>query len=211
MEQHFKLNQELEQVKYGVWVDGQFIWLDQENWVYEANDNQKQTYTNKSINLSITLQENYDEAAVLQEMKIHNLSSDKRIIKLFCSQIFSKQLSNRVSFFAPILQAIVHSYNDHYFLVNGMFQRRGIVQYCTDFQESRSLNNGKISLQPFSSRSSTSIFSLEGEMDANEELEAFFWLCTGNDESDVLKNNSFMQVNISMLNNNERNIRSYLA
>ncbi|UTW69924.1 hypothetical protein KHA80_03370 [Anaerobacillus sp. HL2] len=49
-EQQFEFNQEIEKVKYGVWADGHFIWLiDQENWVYETSHNEKHIYTKKIL------------------------------------------------------------------------------------------------------------------------------------------------------------------
>ncbi|OIJ16740.1 hypothetical protein BKP37_05810 [Anaerobacillus alkalilacustris] len=186
-------NEEIEIVKYGVWIDGHFTWLDSWSCQYKED---KIIYENNNMNLIISLQVIYREKTILQEMTFRNLNCDTRQIKVFCNPLFSKKNDKKITFFAPILQAMVHNVDGYYFLLNGRLKRRGIVQYCTNFDETDCLQNGTIFMQPFSLRSSKSIYSLEGEMDAKEEIKVYFWQCSGSSKYEIMKKNRFIQLNL---------------
>ncbi|WNF37763.1 hypothetical protein RJD24_04725 [Bacillaceae bacterium IKA-2] len=190
-------NNELKSVKYGVWVDGIFSWLDSEKWVCDSDKlSSKRNFTNENLKLSITFQPKFLATNTLQEVTIANLKAEKRNLKFFCSQTFTERGSEGLTFYAPSISAIVHSYDNTYLLVNGMLKKQGIVQYCTDFQDPCSLEDGTMLMQPFSSKRSVNIFSLEGEIQAKEKTNAYFWLCKGLDEKNVQQTNAFIKLQL---------------
>lgn len=206
MDQIMNFNNELKSVKYGVWVDGMFSWLDSENWICNSSKFTKQrNFTNENLKLSITFQAKFLETNILQEVIITNLEAAKRNFKFFFSQTFTERGSGGLTFYAPSISAIVHSYDDTYLLVNGMLKKQGIVQYCTDFQDPCSLEDGTMLMQPFSSKRSVNIFSLEGEIQAKEKANAYFWLCKGIDANNVQQNNTFIRLQLLTASDNETN------
>jgi hypothetical protein len=179
----------VDKVKYGLWIDNNFSWLNS-SW------NEQQLFINKSVDLTITLEANCYEGLIVQKMTVKNLLNVNRKIKLFFSQGNKNKINDGVTFFAPTLQAIVRGQNNQFLLINGMFQQRGIVQYSTNGNENHLLNEGKISFQPFSANPSSSIFSLEGDIGANQEHIAYFWICLGS-EDEVIKSNASVQLNLT--------------
>ncbi|MFN7251213.1 MAG: hypothetical protein ACK4M9_10515 [Anaerobacillus sp.] len=204
---------ELSDLKLGVWIDGLFTWLDEDGWVYDKTkvNEQIKVFTNVALNLSVTIKSNFYEETLLQVMTIQNGLHKERDIKLFFCQELMETKEESISFYAPSAQAIVRSYQKKLLLLNGKLKNRGIVQYSTDFEDQCSLREGYVMLQPFSISSQVSIFSIEGEIKANEKVNAYFWLCIGNDEEDVLRNNAVTQLNLSCLVNNETECLSRLG
>lgn len=206
MKQILNFNNELKSVKYGLWVDGMFSWLNSENWTNDYHKlTKKQIFTNDNLKLSIIFDTKTIETSILQEVMIINLKSEKRKLKLFISQTYANKDSEGITFYAPSIKAIVHSFNDTYLLVNGMLNRRGIVQYCTDFKEPCYLDDGLMMIQPLSSKNSVSIFSLEGEIEAEEKINAYFWLCKGFDINDLQKNNIFIKFHLMSIFDSKAN------
>ncbi|QOY36137.1 hypothetical protein AWH56_000080 [Anaerobacillus isosaccharinicus] len=194
-------NKEQCKLKYGVWVDGFFTWLDRDGWICETNgSNQQKVFTNHRINLSITILPMFYGETMLQVITIQNSYDKNREIRLFFTQDLMEFAEESITFYAPSVQAIVRSYNDHYLLLNGVMNNRGIVQYCTDFDEFCPLNEGIVMMQPFSQCSEVSIISLEGEIEANQRIEAYFWICEGKNENEVLNSNTITQLNLPLVN-----------
>lgn len=190
-------NNELKSVKYGVWVDGIFAWVNSENWICEISDlTKKRHFRSEDLKLSITFQPKLLKENILQEVIITNLKAEKRNLKFFFSQTFTERDCEGLTFYAPSISAIVHSYDDTYLLVNGMLKKQGIVQYCTDFQDPCSLEDGTMLMQPFSSKRSVNIFSLEGEIEAKEKANAYFWMCKGMDANNVQENNKIIKLQL---------------
>jgi hypothetical protein len=204
---------ELSDLKLGVWIDGFFTWLDEDGWVCEETDINKQikVFTNVALNLSITIKSSFYEETMLQVMTIQNGLQKERNFKLFFCQDLKETAEESISFFAPSAQAIVRSYQKKLLLLNGKLNNRGIVQYSTNFEEQCSLREGFVMLQPFSISSQVSIFSIEGKIKANEIVNAYFWLCIGNDEEDVLRKNAVTQLNLPFLVNDETECLSRLG
>jgi hypothetical protein len=204
---------ELSNLKLGVWIDGLFTWLDEDGWMYDKTkiNEQIKVFTNVTLNLSITINSNFYEETLLQVMTIQNGLHKERDIKLFFCQDLMETTEESISFYAPSAQAIVRSYQKKLLLLNGKLKNRGIVQYSTDFKDQCSLREGYVMLQPFSISSQVSIFSIEGEIKANEKVDAYFWLCIGNDEEDVLRNNAVTQLNLPCIVNNETECLSRLG
>lgn len=193
-------NEELSKVKYGVWVDGFFSWLDGDGWICESiGSNQQKVFTNHEINLSLTILPMFYGDTMLQVITIQNSNDRNREIRLFFTQDLMEFAEDSITFYAPSVQAIVRSYNDRYLLLNGVMKNRGIVQYCTDFEEC-SLNEGIVMMQPFSQCSEVSIISLEGEIEANQRIEAYFWMCKGKNEDEVLNSNTITELNLPLVN-----------
>ncbi len=204
MKQRYCLHEEINEVKYGVWVDGTFTWLESENWLHSKNvkKNETEIFINSNENLSITVERKYYNRTMLQDITINNLMNKQRDIKLFISQNFTNKADDSVTFYAPSAQAMVRSYKDQYLLLNGVLNKRGIVQYCTDFDVCDGLKDGQLMIQPFSYGDSMSIFSLEGTIEANEKMNAYFWLCNGSNDSDIINENLWMQLNVVHCINN---------
>ncbi len=198
MKQKCCLNQAINTVKYGVWIDGHFSWVDSENWICIDKNEEKhrQIFKNKTEKLSIIFESNVDVRTILQNITLVNLSKEKRTVKLFISQQISYEMNDAVTFFAPSAEAIVRSYKGQYLLLNGLLNKRGIIQYCTDYNFNDSLNDGQLKIHPFSYGTSIPVFSLEGTIEANDEVNAYFWLCTGCNENEIINDNLLLQLNL---------------
>lgn len=195
MKENFQI--ELRKLTYGLWVDGQFTWLDDEGWFVEMNDEEHMELNHEELGVSVTIKTRVYNEGMIQSFSIKNMNScSHREVKLFLTQNLMENADESVSFFAPSIQAVVRSYNGHYLLINGMMDQRGIVQYSTDFEVCDLLTKGIVLLQPFSLSSERSIISIEGGLMEDNTLEGYFWLCKGADEVEVMKNNSLVQLHL---------------
>lgn len=200
----FKSN--LNFLNYGIWVDGNFSWLNQNTTLdnLEQKDQSRLTLTENIHDLSIEIHTRFIcEKKIFQTFNISNRQKRKRNIKIFIKHNFNNQDMNEVTFYAPSVQAIIRSIGKEYLLMNGILNGRGIVQYCTDYQECSSLENGLMMNLPFSTGNSISIFSLEGEIDSDGKLNGHYWLCRADNEGEVMKSNSFIQHNYAVDINEE--------
>ncbi|RXI99449.1 hypothetical protein DS745_14595 [Anaerobacillus alkaliphilus] len=190
-----KYRHELRKLTYGIWIDGNFTWLNDKGWMIETKSEEHIELTHHELSIEVTMKTKVYNEGTIQYFLIKNLSSNKdREIKLFLRQNLMENADESITFYAPCIQAIVRSYNDQYLLLNGLMNNRGIVQYCTDFTECDLSAEGIVLLQPFSLSSEESILSIEGTIKENENIEGYFWLCTGGDEEEVIKNNSIIQL-----------------
>lgn len=189
----------LSNIEFGIWIDGLFCWINPDDWNYEVNHNKEgeQTWISRSLNLSVTLTISQYEGAILQTCTLQNMLPKQRQIKLFLNQKLTNH-HDSITFYAPSIQAIVCSFDDHYLLLNGLLKERGIVQYCTDFADCSLIEEGFVAIQPFSLNSEKSIISLEAELTDYEKVDAYFWLCTGENEEEIVNNNELTKVAIPL-------------
>ncbi|MCT8139728.1 hypothetical protein H1D32_19675 [Anaerobacillus sp. CMMVII] len=190
-------------LKYGIWIDGEFSWLDDASWSTETSN-----FFNETMQLSVLIEPCTYEGTMVHVISIRNYLSKNREIKLFFNQSPNESSEEGVTFYAPAVSALVRSFGEDYFLMNGQMGNRGIVQYCANFKQPSSIAEGHVLSQPFSSGGTmSSVISLEGEIKANEESVAYLWMCHGTEEQ-VLTNNSLTQLNISFIKNNKTQVCS---
>lgn len=96
--------------KIGVWVDGEFSWLDDGSWQVEVDFEtdaliSNVSFTNNRLNIAITSKDfiDSDNNALVRRFLINNLSESNKEVRLFLHQVF--QISRRgradTAFYVP--------------------------------------------------------------------------------------------------------------
>ncbi len=114
--------------RIGVWVDGQFSWLDDGSWSVKIAYKPETMVgylvcKNENLQLSIVMEDCvYNEANVfLRQVDVYNHQDQVRNVRVFFHQVFmiAENKKRNTAFFDPTHNAIVHYRGRRLFIVNG--------------------------------------------------------------------------------------------
>ncbi len=186
----------------GVWVDGQFSWLDAAEWQREMKYQSETlvtlvTLTNARLQLSLIFKDSVDFARPIfqRHVEIINQASTSRNVRLFFHydwHIGGSADGNTV-FFYPPLKSLVAYKERTYFLMNGQVvqdghSQEGITSWATGVKEFngeqgtwRDAEDGELSGNPIAQGSvdGTISFSIP-HIGAGASGEVYHWLAVGN-------------------------------
>lgn len=112
----------------GFWVDGQFSWLDEPNWIktWDYLDDTivtRCTATHEALGLSLTISDavHYREPLYLKRVAIRNIRSSPRSLKVFFANDFNIDESDigDTALFDPDLRAVYHYKRNRCFVIDG--------------------------------------------------------------------------------------------
>ncbi|RBW70549.1 glycoside hydrolase family 15 protein [Bacillus taeanensis] len=194
--------------RIGVWIDGVFSWLQSGDWQIDLNYHTDALVTcskayNKRLNVTLIVEEgvHQQEMILLRKFTVKNHEQKARKVRLFFHHdltIYESEVGD-TAYFAPKNQAMVHYKRNRYFLFNGLFNKKSIVQYTTGvkrFQSAegtwRDAEDGQLHFHPISQGSVDSTFSLEAVVDAQEEKSAYYWMTVGKTKHEVESLNEYV-------------------
>jgi oligosaccharide amylase len=194
--------------RIGVWIEGAFSWLQSGEWQIDLNYHTDALVThskayNKRLNVTIIVEEgvHQQEMILVRKFTVKNHEQNARKVRLFFHHdltIYESEVGD-TAYFAPKNQAIVHYKRNRYFLFNGLFNEKSIVQYTTGvkrFQSAegtwRDAEDGELHFHPISQGSVDSTFSLEALLDAGEEKSAYYWMSVGKTKGEVENLNDYV-------------------
>ncbi len=182
--------------KIGVWVDGEFAWLDNGEWAIDfisANT----THTDfKMIAINEKLQvrlefcdEVYNEKNIfLREVKVINLSITKKEVRLFFNQQFEIYESYRgdTSYYDPNRNIILHYKGRRVFLINAYnfhtqkyFDQYGVGLFGIEGREGtyKDAEDGTLEGNAIEHGLTDSVIGLTINLEANAENTIYYWMC----------------------------------
>ena len=186
-------------IRMGVWVDGQFAWLDAPAWRkslrYEPN-----TLVTRAVcehdGLGVTLVVSdcvaHHADILLRRVDVtsHRAGSDnkRRDIRLFYSHDFNLSETDigDTAFYYPACDALVHYKRDVYILLGGVAGGSGLFQYTTGIKGFggaegtwRDAEDGWLTMNPVEQGSVDSTLSLRAFAQAGETVTFRAWTCVG--------------------------------
>ena len=186
--------------RIGVWVDGQFSWLD-DTWAVEIGYRPGTLTTDACASngrLGIALRFNDtvhpDLNVFLRRITVENLHAVEREIKVFLHhdfRVYETEIGDTV-FYHPFTNSMIHFKRDCWILMSGRAQNEGIHEYTTGIKEFggaegtwRDAEDGILSGHPIDQGSvdSTISFRLRVPGDGRETLHC--WIALGRSLEEV--------------------------
>ncbi len=187
--------------KIGVWVEGDFSWLNDESWVFDA-DYQTDALASKirAMNKKLAIELDfldlvYNEKDVfIRKIAVKNLSKKKRTVKIFFNQqfqIYENRYGN-TAYYAPAENAIVHYKGKRTFLVTGRvggksFDDYSIGLFNTEGKEGtwKDAEDGLLSKNTIEHGSVDSTVCFTKTPDAEGTFHVTYWIVAGKTLKDV--------------------------
>ncbi len=195
----------------GVWVSGQFAWLDAPEWQRELRYDQETlvthvTLTHPGLQIQLCFNDTVDfyRAIFLRHVVVINQADRTREVRLFFHydwHIWNDSDGNTV-FYYPTVQALVAYKERAYFLMNGQTHsegqaRNGISSWACGIKEFngaqgtwRDAEDGDLGRNPIAQGSVDGTLALYlAPLDAHATGEAYHWLTIGRDLPEVVELN----------------------
>ncbi len=179
--------------KIGVWVDGEFSWIDDGSWEVRINywsDTMVSAIEAINHNLKIKLgfkDAVYNETDIfLREVTVYNLGDKKRRIKVFFNQKFEiyESLRGDTAYFDPVRHVIIHYKGRRVFLINAVsdidsFDDFSIGNFNIEGKEGtfKDAEDGILSKNPIEHGLVDSVVSFSCDVDKDDSKKIYYWLC----------------------------------
>jgi len=181
--------------RIGVWVGGQFAWLDDPAWErslgYRPDTLVTQVlarHAGLGLELEISDAVHYRDPLFLRRVLVRNLADAGREVRLFFSQDFSLQETEvgDTALYDPDLGVLFHYKRDSYLLCSGMAGEGSIHQYACGkkrFQGAqgtwRDAEDGVLGGNPIAQGSVDSVIGLTLLVPPNAAATAWYWIVAG--------------------------------
>jgi glucoamylase len=194
---------------FGVWVDGQFSWIDNAEWQRELAYEEDTLVTdvklsNERLRLRLRCHDavDFDRDVYLRRIDVENCSPEDREVRLYFHQnfhIMGTEVGD-TAYFDPHHRALVHYKGKRWFMCNVALsdvQRDGFDGYATGTKEVdgregtwRDAEDGRLEGNPIAQGSVDSTGEFKLPMKANEVGTVYYWICCGERYPDVEHDNA---------------------
>ncbi|WP_020616830.1 glycoside hydrolase family 15 protein [Paenibacillus daejeonensis] len=195
--------------RFGVWVDGSFSWLDDQEWHISLGYIEDSLVTNvtaKNDRLGLELQLNdgihQRETIYIKRVVVRNLRQDQREVRLFFHQdlmIEGNEVGDTAAYY-PENHTLFHYKRASYFMFNGFSEESGIHQYSTGIKRFgsaegtwRDAEDGVLMGNSISQGSVDSTISFRTVVPAGGERTIYYWMSIGKDLTEVKRLNQYVQ------------------
>lgn len=188
-------------IRMGIWVDGQFAWLEHPAWTKRMEyieDTLTTSITCEHPELAIRLTMNdtvfHNRCLYIKRIEVHNLIKRPREVRLFFSHdlcIMESDIGD-TAFYYPNACAVVHYKLNHYFLISGIDSNGGISQYTTGIKGFghyegtwRDAEDGWLASNPIQQGSVDSTIGLHVQLEPQENQVLWYWIACGQTLAEV--------------------------
>jgi len=187
--------------RFGMMVDQRLAWSDQ-GWDLDLEYLPETLVTRvrgRQHDLQVAFESqdcvDFHENIFLRKLKIKNLSSSDRTVRLFFHQDFyiSEVDVGDTALFDPQLQAIIHYKGPRYFLINVAGEDfQGVSQFATGLKGQpgregtwRDAEDGHLEGHPIAQGAVDSTIGVELDLRADGEKTMFYWIAAGTSHREV--------------------------
>jgi len=187
--------------RVGIWVQGEFSWLDNPEWTFQLAYLNDSLVTNVIANherLGIELQINdgihQRECIYIKQVTIRNKQDTPREIRLFFNQdliIEGTEVGDTAAYY-PENHTILHYKRSNYFMFNGFSDEGGIVQYSTGVKRFntaegtwRDAEDGILMGNAIAQGSVDSTLNFKTTVHANSEKTIYYWMSVASNLENV--------------------------
>ncbi len=186
--------------RFGVWVDGNFEWLDK-GWDITMTY-MPETLTTRylikkeafGIGMEVNDAVHHNKDVFLRKIKVVNETDSAHEVRLFFTQDFHiyGYETGDTAFFEPKLNALIHYKRKRYFLVGGASGGRGFFQYAVGYKEVedregtwRDAEDGQLSSNPVAQGAVDSVVSFKLDIPPRGYGLIHYWLACGSSLAEV--------------------------
>lgn len=194
--------------KIGLWVDGEFRWLEDASWKVEVRSERGTMASDvlaENTHLGIRLRFNdvvYNERAVfLRHVELENLDDRNKGVKLFFNQQFniSQSRTGDTAYFDPKAKVIIHYKGRRVFLANINHDNNPMTQYGVGnfgiegksgtFKDAE---DGDLSNNSIEHGQVDSVVSISVDLKSKKTESVDYWLIAGKSIRDVVLTNRYV-------------------
>ncbi|REE88691.1 glucoamylase [Paenibacillus taihuensis] len=195
--------------RLGVWVAGQFSWLEDPDWKFELGYIDDSLVTNviaRNERLAIELHMNdgihQRECIYIKRVVVRNLAGDTREVRLFFHQdlmIDGSEVGDTAAYY-PDNHTLYHYKRSSYFMFNGFSDEGGMMQYTTGIKRFhsaegtwRDAEDGNLMGNSIAQGSVDSTISFRTVVQPGSEQTIYYWMSIGKDLEAVKKLDQYVQ------------------
>lgn len=188
--------------RFGVWLDGEFSWLNRQNWTlrlgYVADalvTDVTATHSRLPLRLCFTDAIDYEKNILIRRVRVQNLSARQLAPRLFFHADINA-LENEIGdtvFFDPKNACLIHYKGPRYFLMSCATESTlGVTHYSTGTKRHRGLEgtwrdaeDGELGGNPISQGSVDSVIGMHLTLAPGQEAVCHYWVAVGEKYSEV--------------------------
>ena len=195
--------------RVGIWVQGEFSWLDHAEWKFELDYLEDSLVTNviaRHDRLGIELQINdgihQRECIFIKQVTIRNYRDEAREVRLFFHQdlmIEGTEVGDTAVYY-PENHTIYHYKRSNYFMFNGFSDEGGIMQYSTGVKRFntaegtwRDAEDGTLMGNTIAQGSVDSTLSFRTIVGGHSEKTIFYWMSIGANLEEVKRLDQYVR------------------
>lgn len=194
--------------KIGVWVDGQFSWLDDGSWQFKINylpetlvSDIKAENPGLKIGLDFTDTVYNERNVFLRKVILKNLSDSNRQIKIFFNQQFELYQAHGgdSAYYDPINKVIVHYKGRRVMLINALRGKRSFDDYSVGLfgiegKEGtyKDAEDGVLTKNPIEHGTVDSIIGLAGDLAPHQSDNIYYWMIASHFIKDAVQFNEYI-------------------
>ncbi len=188
--------------RFGVWADGEFSWIFEDDWRRELRYISetlvtKVTLINENLGLEIICNDTVasHENIFLRRIHVSNLWDKKREIRLFLHHDFriSESKIGDTAFYDPESFALIHYKKDRYFLINSEPHFNAFSTGRKAFRDQegtwRDAEDGELNGGAKTEGSVDSTIQLNFPLEDQDAFEIFYWIAAGTSHDEVCRLN----------------------
>lgn len=192
--------------RFGVWADGEFSWIYENQWRRDLEYLPETLVTNvklinESLGLEIVSNDTVasDENIFLRRVRVMNRQNKTREVRVFLHHDFriSENKIGDTAFYEPEARALVHYKKDRYFLINTAphFERFSTGRKAFRDQEGtwRDAEDGELSGGAITEGSVDSTVQINLSIEAGGTREFYYWICAGKSLTEVSELNDHVR------------------
>ncbi len=184
--------------RFGVWADGEFSWIYENDWERELCYLPETLVTdvkltNETLGLEIISNDTVasHENIFLRRVRVRNLIEKEREVRVFLHHDFriSENKIGDTAFYEPESHALIHYKKNRYFLINSAphFDKFATGRKAFRDQDGtwRDAEDGHLNGGAITEGSVDSTVQMNLEIEANGEKEFYYWICAGKSLAEV--------------------------
>lgn len=188
--------------RFGVWVDGDFSWIHEDEWTRKLCYEKETLVTdvslvNKLLGIEIVSNDTVasHENIFLRRVRVSNLLDKTRDVRIFLHQDFriSESKIGDTAFYDPESASLIHYKRDRYFLINTEphFDEFATGRKAFRDQEGtwRDAEDGTLHGGAITEGSVDSTICVKVELAPQASSEFYYWICAGKSHQEVTELN----------------------
>ncbi|ASS74545.1 glycoside hydrolase family 15 [Tumebacillus algifaecis] len=192
----------------GVYVDGQFTWCDEPDWVITNSYRSGTLVTdvlahNERLGVELYIEDavHFQKNAYLKKVRVRNTQDREREIRVFFTHDYSIDETEigDTAVYDPVQNAVYHYKRNRYLLINGFTHLGGLFEYSTGIKRFQSLQgtwkdaeDGTLEGNPIAQGSVDSTVSFKMFVPGGGQETLYYWICVGRTFPEVKELNGWV-------------------